>query len=283
MAERKNCSISNKAGKTITVFPCKKELYDAVKERENNVIGRRIQQARMSRGLSLPAFAEMLSQHGLSVHRPGVWKWETGGSVPNAYQLIAICHALGIEDGIAYFTQEPGLGEELNETGLKKVAEYKADLIATGLYRQRPVYEDNEETIEMDISLLEASAGTGDILDEGGFEKVSFPLSAVPSNADFGVRVHGDSMEPVYHDGQIVWVKRCETLLPGDIGIFVYDGNGYLKKYGEREPEEPDREGFVDSNGVLHPQPLLISYNPAYAPIQVSPQAMFRVVGQVLN
>ncbi len=173
--------------------------------------------------------------------------------------------------------------EALNETGLKKVAEYKADLIATGLYRQRPVCADNEETIEMDISLLEASAGTGNILDEGGFEKVSFPVSAVPSNADFGVRVHGDSMEPVYHDGQIVWVKRCETLLPGDIGIFVYDGNGYLKKYGEREPEEPDREGFVDSNGVLRPQPLLISYNPAYAPIQVSPQAMFRVVGQVLN
>ena len=39
----------------------------------------------------------------------------------------------------------------------------------------------------------------------------------------------------------------------------------------------------LDSNGVLHPQPLLISYNPAYDPIKVSPQAMFRIVGQVLN
>ena len=282
MAERKNMR-SNKATNIITVFPSKRGHYDSVKERENNVIGTRIQQARMSRGLSLPAFAELLSRHGLSVHRPGIWKWEMGGSVPNAYQLIAICHALGIEDGIAYFTQEPGLGEDLNETGLKKVAEYKADLIATGLYRQRPVYEDDEETIEMDISLLEASAGTGDFLDEGGFEKVSFPKSAVPLNADFGVRVHGDSMEPVYHDRQIVWVKRCESLSPGDIGIFIYDGNGYLKKYSEREPEDQDRESFLDSNGVLHPQPLLISYNPAYDPIKVSPQAMFRIVGQVLN
>lgn len=47
-------------------------------------------------------------------------------------------------------------------------------------------------------------------------------------------------MEPVYHDGQIVWVERCETLSIGQVGVFVYDGEGYLKSYGEREPDESD-------------------------------------------
>ncbi len=44
----------------------------------------------------------------------------------------------------------------------------------------------------------------GTFLDEENFETISLPFkSAVPDRADFGVRVCGDSMEPVYHDGQI--------------------------------------------------------------------------------
>ena len=30
---------------------------------------------------------------------------------------------------------------------------------------------------------------------------ISFPEDKVPDGADFGIRVSGDSMEPVYHDG----------------------------------------------------------------------------------
>ena len=32
--------------------------------------------------------------------------------------------------------------------------------------------------------------------------------SSVPAGAEFGIYVSGDSMEPRYHSGQIVWV-RC--------------------------------------------------------------------------
>ena len=270
-------------GTAISVYPAKKQIYDSVKERENNYIGRRIQQARTSRGLSLAAFAELLSEYGLTVHRQGVGKWELGGSVPNAYQLIAICHALEIEDGIDYFTGTPKKSDELNEVGMKKAAEYRKDLVATGLYTPKKIPVGEILYIEVDIGILGASAGTGDFLDEGGFEKVSFPESAVPKNADIGIRVDGNSMEPVYHDGQIVWVKRCDRLSPGDVGIFTYDGSGYIKQYSEAEPEEAYREAFTDSEGVIHPQPVLISYNREYAPIRISPHAPFGIVGRVLN
>jgi len=46
---------------------------------------------------------------------------------------------------------------------------------------------------------------------------------------DFGVRVNRDSMEPVYHDGQIVWVEKTVALQPGEAGIFICNGEGYLK------------------------------------------------------
>lgn len=88
----------------------------------------------------------------------------------------------------------------LNDTGLRKSDEYKMDLIASGRYR--PILQRRKETyIEMPVSILAVSAGTGEVLADGDFEIIRFPKSTVPSNADFGVRVNGDSMEPVYYDG----------------------------------------------------------------------------------
>lgn len=89
-------------------------------------------------------------------------------------------------------------------------------------------------------------------------------------------------MEPVYHDGQIVWVRKCDELFIGDVGIFVYDGCGYIKSYDEQEPDEDHKEDFTDSYGVVHRQKVLISYNENYDPIEVSPEAEFRIVGKVL-
>ena len=44
---------------------------------------------------------------------------------------------------------------------------------------------------------------------------------------------------------------------PGDVGIFVLDGEGYLKAYDEREPDAGDAEDYLDSDGVLHRQVVL--------------------------
>ena len=86
-----------------------------------------------------------------------------------------------------------------------------------------------------------------------------------------------------YHNGQIVWVKRCEELECGDIGIFVYDDCGYLKKYDEHTPDESQAEFLTDSYGVVHNQPVLVSLNTKYSPILISPEQRFEIVGKVLN
>ena len=77
-------------------------------------------------------------------------------------------------------------------------------------------------------------------------------------------------MEPVYHDGQIVWMQQCGTLRPGEVGVFVYDGSGYLKAYSERETEDGR-------------QPVLVSYNRKYEPIPVQPELGFYIAGRVLK
>ena len=257
--------------------------YNAAREREENIIGQRILRARLDRGISLREFSEELKKYGISIGRQGVGKWECGISVPNGYQLLAICHALGIEDGISYFTGSPAAEDALNQEGLKKLRDYKEDLIASGRYQPEAPAKNNIVYIHMPVSTLPASAGTGAFLEDENFELVSFPENTVPGNADFGVRVSGDSMEPVYHDGQIVWVQRCNELSPGEVGLFLYDGDGYIKVYDEIVPEDAAREDYLSTDGVLHMQPVLISYNKAYAPRVISPELSFSIAGRILN
>ena len=257
------------------------KCYNAAMEREQNYIGKKIAEARKKRGLSLYEFSERLNSYGLAIQRQGVNKWELGIAVPNAYQLLAVCHALDIEDGVRFFTGHPAKVQDLNDLGQKKLRDYKEDLIASGRYK--PAAPDNIVYIEMPVSTLPASAGAGAFLDEENYETMRVPADSVPDNADFGVRVSGDSMEPMYHDGQIVWVQRCGELSPGEIGLFLYDGDGYIKIYGEQEPEEAKRGRYLDSEGVLHPQPVLISYNKAYPPKAVSPELSFSIAGRILD
>ena len=60
-----------------------------------------------------------------------------------------------------------------------------------------------------------------------------------PRNADFAVKIDGDSMEPYIMDGSIVYVNR-EPLENGDVGIWCVDGDMICKQY------------YRDDNGNVH-------------------------------
>ena len=66
------------------------------------------------------------------------------------------------------------------------------------------------------------------------------------------------------------------------LDIFVYDGEGYIKRYGEQQPENDSVDAYTDSYGVIHMQPVLISYNRNYADKIVRPENQFEIVGRVL-
>jgi phage repressor protein C with HTH and peptisase S24 domain len=190
---------------------------------------------------------------------------------------------LNIKEGPSYFTktfQKPAL---LNAIGQKKVAEYEMDLIASRRYQPGTEEPAKIDCVMMPVSELPVSAGLGAFLEGEMFQQIQVPASSVPEGTEFGIYVSGDSMEPRYHDGQIVWVKHCEELECGDIGIFVYDDCGYLKKYDEHTPDKSQAEFFTDSYGVVHNQPFLVSLNTKYSPILISPEQRFEIVGKVLN
>lgn len=69
---------------------------------------------------------------------------------------------------------------------------------------------------------------------------------APPRGTSFVARVHGDSMKPTYHDGDLVFVHSAEEIQVGRIGAFFMDGQQWIKELGDEE---------------------LISHNPDYDPI----------------
>ena len=261
-------------------------FYNAEQERRENIIGQRIQEVRKAHGVSLEGLSYALRHYGIDMKQTGIGRWESGTVIPNAYQLMALSHIFQIEDPKTFFAESPTDADALNEEGLRKVREYKEDLIASGKYRPAPAPAAGSNVLkfrEMPMSLLPVSAGPGAFLDENNFELRRFSADEIPDGAEFAIRISGDSMEPVYSSGQIIWVQLCKQLRPGEVGIFEYDGNGYVKMYDEQYPEETFLDEYTTSDGQVLPQPVLVSYNEAYAPRPVNPNTSFCIIGRVLK
>ncbi len=267
--------------KRISLEACRDGHYDAGAEYARNALGKKLAEERRRQGLSQGEFASRLGDYGIRIGLRGYAKWETGETVPNAYQLLAIFHALRPPEGARWLSGEEPL---LDGEGLRRLEEYREDLVASGRYRPAARVEDNAvEYREALFSRLRPSAGPGNFLDEENFEKRLFPADSIPAGADFALQVDGSSMEPVYQDGQLLWVQLCSSLRVGEVGLMCYDGNSYVKVYGEQPPPAELRPWFTDSEGKVFPQPVLISYNrEQYPPVPVHPEKGFAVIGRVL-
>lgn len=92
--------------------------------------------------------------------------------------------------------------------------------------------QNEEEKFYVDICSLPASAGTGVYLDDRSTEPLQIVHTDIAERANYAVRVSGDSMEPRFFDGDIVLIETCPSVEEGEIGIFVVDGEGFIKKYG---------------------------------------------------
>lgn len=109
---------------------------------------------------------------------------------------------------------------------------------------------------------LPVSAGAGEFLADEHARRISIPDLPQTAPADFALRIVGDSMEPAYHEGDMLLIQRTESVAQGELGIFLLDGCGYFKKFGG------DR---------------LISLNPAYPPILLKDYSSTACCGRVIG
>ena len=81
-----------------------------------------------------------------------------------------------------------------------------------------------------------ASAGTGQIVfDMPPTKRIEIPAIPEYRKADYAIGVNGNSMEPVYHDGDTLLVEMTDHVEIGEIGIFLVNGESFVKKLGETE------------------------------------------------
>lgn len=109
---------------------------------------------------------------------------------------------------------------------------------------------------------LPVSAGAGEFLTDERASRFSIPDAPQTAQADFALRITGDSMEPHYHSGDILLIQRTDSVARGELGIFLLDGAGFFKKY------DGDR---------------LLSLNPAYPPIPLKDYASASCCGRVIS
>lgn len=128
-----------------------------------------------------------------------------------------------------------------------EVARFKAKT-AAALRESRGQLEAAEELDIYSIPLysLPMSAGTGQIAAQE-YPEDFLLKKRPPRGTSFIARVSGNSMEPTYHDGDLVFVHATVDIRPGQTGAFLMDGQLWIKELGD---------------GVL------ISHNPDYEPRQ---------------
>jgi len=93
-------------------------------------------------------------------------------------------------------------------------------------FAEAQLHEQNNKV----VPLVGSTAANPTVLDYADqINDVSINIE-VPNSADCALVVRGDSMEPDYTDGSIVFYKRQETVENGELAIIEIDGDGVTFK-----------------------------------------------------
>ncbi len=217
---------------------------------------------RVERGWSQQELGQKLEAMGCGTSQKAVSRWERGSSEPNIRQFVALCELYDVRDVPAVFGGRSSR-ETLNALGKKRVLEYIRLLEQDAEFSLQPRERKHGVLRTLPLYDLPVSAGTGQFLDSSDYTLMEVD-ETVPLAATFAVRIRGDSMLPRFADRQIVFVRQQQTLEPGEVGIFVLDGDAYCKLLSREEGTQ------------------LVSLNPAYPPIPVREFSELRILGKVL-
>ncbi|EPX43387.1 TPA: S24 family peptidase [Streptococcus agalactiae] len=234
-----------------------------------------VKELRLSKNLTMEQLAEELGKTKSTIS-----KWEKGTRSPKIYEIEEIAKFFGVAPKKMMFGDNPtsiNPQVELIPSTLQKInatssqLEHKRqlnvlDYAETQLEQQNTVENSKDIVVELfsyNYYDHAASAGTGQYLNDVQVETIELP---VDYDADFVIPVYGDSMEPEYYSGDYVFVKLSVELTDGDIGVFEYYGDAYIKQL------------LIHAEGAF-----LHSLNDKYNDILIDRDSDFRIIGKVIG
>ena len=234
-------------------------------------IGAKIKEFRLKRNLTQKELAKLVS-----VGDTTIANYEKGFRSPKKDTMFDLANAFNISiddlfppiqnSSSSNTSQIQSIYDELTPLRQNKVLNYAE----SQLKEQRNEEETKENEVSESIQLYSydyydhpASAGTGQYLNDVRVERIELPVDI---DADFVIPIKGDSMEPDYHDGDLVFIQTSVDLNDGVIGVFNYNGDAYIKQL------------VIDKE-----QAYLHSLNPAYKDMPITQETDFRIIGEVVD
>lgn len=220
-------------------------------------IGKRIKEARENLGLTQTELGELIGVTGSAITN-----YEKETSHPKESIMYKLFEALNV-DANYLFQDVVNIPKKVNDVTLSEFEHIKKyrildshgrDLVDMVLNKETERMETLEKESQRDSDPLEfptldseqptrtlnyyqrlASAGTGQIV----FDDVPVDLIEIPdipeyNRVKYAIGVNGDSMEPLYYDGDILLVEPMLDVRVDDIGIFIVGGESLVKKRGKK-------------------------------------------------
>lgn len=204
--------------------------------------GDRVRTYRKAKGLTQEALAK-----AIGVSKTTITGYELGYREPDVEKIKLLSDALGVtgddllNTGFSKTKKAPSVSDEamrmardydkLDNWGRQAVR----DLTDTELARMEDEARFmNSAAMEEEpkiINLYAEPAAAGIAVPTMGVDFEPYTLKPDdPKGAAFAVRLQGDSMEPYFPDGSIVFVNH-DAMVNGDIGIFCVDSGTVCKQY----------------------------------------------------
>lgn len=234
-----------------------------------NEISSQIKVLRSKMGWSQSQLADKLG-----VSKQSVSNWETNLKTPRMGALQKMSDLFGVSigritDGDRFennlIQQTAQLMQGLPYSKQQEVFDFAKSRLKLNVNSNVIKFPKDDDTLEITASGV-LSAGVGEFLDDSTKPFTVTVHKPVPSNYDYAFKINGHSMEPVYQDKQVVFVKKEDDYRDGQIIAAVMDGCAYLKKLS-----------------VVDGEATLVSLNPQYPNIKVDKETGVNVLGVVFS
>ena len=198
-----------------------------------STLGERIRFAREQKGLLQSDLAKLINVKSSGV----ISNWEKDLNKPDAEKIVRLCSVLDVSASyLLDYYGKPDIefsSSEINHVKKYRVLDdYGKELVDLVLEKEheRCITSINEKPAALRIYTYMqkiAAAGNGFYFDDIPTETIEAPYMP---GADFIIGVSGDSMEPTYSDGDLVYVEKRQIIHSGEIGIFMIHNECYIKE-----------------------------------------------------
>ena len=214
----------------------------------------RIKEARLKCGLTQEQLANIVG-----VAKSTITGYEKGNRIPTAAMVGTLADATNVDANFLYQDEVKELHEnratpEEFENIIKKyrsLDSHGKDIVDTILNKEVERVTTLEKTDNAEILDFQsnsstqrtrtlhyyqrlASAGTGQfVFDDVPVDLIEIPDIPEYKKVKYAIGVNGRSMEPLYYDGDILLVEPCKEISIGEIGIFIVNGESFVKKLGK--------------------------------------------------